>query len=499
MFRTDPDAEEFGVTAVENLFIRNFLPAARGDQVKVYLWCLYQSRRPGTLSGMEEAAAELNMAPNDVAAALRYWERRGLVTLETENPPRYIFHSPRQRQSAGAGFEADPAYTDFAESVYAAFGQRRKVRPSEIAQAWEWVQDLGLTPEAVLMLINHMISVSGPQFTFKKAESAAAAMREGGVITAEDAESYLKNDLSLRKGCEQVIRSLGKRGRMASDAEIEMYRKWRIEWKFDHEAILAATKETVSGEPTMAYLDGILSGLRQRADARTGRQVEETLRSEKDEYALVTEVTGSLRPGVGRAVAVNLYRQWRKTFPHAVLAAAAEECRRAGGGAEEMEQLLSSWEKKGLTDEKSVSEYLDRVHQANRDLRDLFQACGRTGRITRADREWYLGWREKGTELELMKVAAGKALGVTGNKLAYMDSILASWLERGVTDPAEAAEDRAPAGKTGGRKAGGKTVTAQQFTQRTYTDAQLEEGTSPLLAEALKKVLEENPEGENEQ
>ncbi len=476
MFRTDPDAEEFGVTAVENLFIRNFLPSARGDQVKVYLWGLYQSRRESAYATLEDAAEELNMPASDIASALRYWERRGLITIETEDPPRYIFHSPRQRQSAGAGFEADAAYLDFAESVYAAFGSRRKVRPSEISRAWEWVQDMGLSPEAVLMLINHMISVSGPQFSFKKAESAAASMREGGVVSAEDAESYLRNDLDLRKGCEQVIRSLGKRGRMASDAEIEMYRKWRIEWRFDHDAILEATRETVKGEPTMAYLDGILAGLRSRGDARTGEEVQETLRSEKDEFALAGEVTGGLRPHMQRSVAVNLYREWRRTFPHAVLLCAADECRRAGGGVEEMAMLLSSWEEKGMTDEKTVSAYLDRMHEANRDLRRLFSACGRTGRITQGDRAWYLGWRERGAGLELMMTAAQRALGITGNKLTYMDSILGSWLDRGITDPAEAAKDK-PAPAAG---AGGKTVTAQRFTQRTYTESDMDRFNIPI-------------------
>ena len=46
MFDRDPKAEAYGVTNVENLFIRDYLPAATGDQVKVYLWGLYQSGRP---------------------------------------------------------------------------------------------------------------------------------------------------------------------------------------------------------------------------------------------------------------------------------------------------------------------------------------------------------------------------------------------------------------------------------------------------------------------
>ena len=40
MFEQDESMLRFGVTPVENLFIQEYLPAARGDYVKVYLYAL---------------------------------------------------------------------------------------------------------------------------------------------------------------------------------------------------------------------------------------------------------------------------------------------------------------------------------------------------------------------------------------------------------------------------------------------------------------------------
>ena len=46
MFKMDENAARFGVTAVENRFILDYLPAAKGDYIKVYLWGLMRSMWP---------------------------------------------------------------------------------------------------------------------------------------------------------------------------------------------------------------------------------------------------------------------------------------------------------------------------------------------------------------------------------------------------------------------------------------------------------------------
>ena len=179
MFELDADALAYGVTAIENKFLLEYMPAAKGDYVKVYLWGLFKAAHPSPDDSLAEMAQELFLSQAEIEAALRYWERRALVSKLQENPPVYRFYSPLQRQSdTGAPLQVDQDYVAFAESVYAAFADRRKVTPSEIALAWEWVQDVGLKPEVVLMLLMHCAQERGAQFSFKKAEPLAVRMKE---------------------------------------------------------------------------------------------------------------------------------------------------------------------------------------------------------------------------------------------------------------------------------------------------------------------------------
>ena len=51
----------------------------------------------------------------------------------------------------------DEAYEAFAQAVYAAFGDRRKLHGGETVLAYEGREQLKLPAEVVLMLIQHMI------------------------------------------------------------------------------------------------------------------------------------------------------------------------------------------------------------------------------------------------------------------------------------------------------------------------------------------------------
>ena len=80
MFEKDPAALAWGVTPLENKFLLEYLPAAKGDYVKVYLWGLFRAGQSDGDYGPAEMAQDLFLTAPEIEAALRYWERRGLVS-----------------------------------------------------------------------------------------------------------------------------------------------------------------------------------------------------------------------------------------------------------------------------------------------------------------------------------------------------------------------------------------------------------------------------------
>ncbi len=482
MFEKDRDAFSYGVTAVENTFLLEYMPAAKGDYVKVYLWGLMQSARAGEPCGLEETAQALFMTPAEVEAALRYWERRGLVSRMREEPPLYRFYSPLQRAAEGksAAVRADDDYVAFSESVYALFGDRRKVSPSEIAYVWEWVQDIGLSPEAVLMLLTHCIGQRGVQFSFKRAEPLAVRMKEENAVSPEDAENFLRHDQAVHEGVRRVLARMGKR-RAASEDEIALYEKWTGEWGFAPDAVLDACREMTKGDPSFKYLDGILAGVRGRSGARTEEQVRRQLDDEEKSLRLAKEVFGGLAD-LSPETAIRLYRQFAEMYPHPVLMLAADECRRKKGRRiEDLQALLLSWQGRGLKTEEDVRGFLSAYREANLALREIFEACGQPGQPAEGDRALYRKWREWGMDQPLLLHAAEQARAAQGSKTAYLDKVLEAWHEAGIRDISQA-KARPAAKKAGG--GAGKKVSAQMYTQRDYTEEELDAVSGDLIEEA---------------
>ena len=146
MFGFDERYAMFDITPVENQFILEYLPDAKGDYVKVYLYGLMRCYHPEDDMSLERMGRELNMTEDDVAAAFRYWERRGLVRRVSDKPPKWQYINIKQKDLSG-GEARDPEYEAFSDAVYAAFDKVRRLHGSELSKCFEWREDMNLPTE----------------------------------------------------------------------------------------------------------------------------------------------------------------------------------------------------------------------------------------------------------------------------------------------------------------------------------------------------------------
>ena len=477
MFKQDESMLRYGALPVDNLFFQEYLPGAKGAYVKVYLYGLYLSQHPQPDMGLEEMARELDVETTEVEAALRYWERRRLVRRVSDNPPEYVFRGAAQAALSGeADIEADAAYVAFTEDVYALFGDRRKVRPADIALCWEWVQDMGLSQETVLMLLAHMISTRGVQFSFRSAQTEAVRMSEENVRTAEDAEAYFRHSRSVQDGAKAVLREMGKR-RAPSQPEMDLYRKWTDEWGLTREAVIAACTEMSKGDPNFAYLDGILKGIRERSGAgqaiRSEKDLRQRLDTEKDENKAVRDFAHSLGFRTVTPMIRRVYARLCGKYDPRIVQLAADETYRAGGDLEKTELTLERLHNQGVATLEAAQAYFEEAHRLNAALQPILEACGQRGIVTVGDRALYRKWKEDGFSDDMLLIAARQARSAA-KKLPYIDGIVTAWKKAGVATPEQAAAFTAPQAE------GGRRVSAQQYTQRRYTEAELENRTDDL-------------------
>ena len=491
LFEFDEQYPLFDATPVENLFVQEYLPAAKGDYVKVYLYGLMHTYHPTAGMNLAVMGRALGLSEEDVLSAYRYWERKGLVQRMADNPPAFRYMNAKQLLFMRQCPAEDKQYTQFADALYAAFGEDRQLHGQETSLAYEWVEDLKLPPEVVLMLVQHLISTRGKHFSFKAAQKLAVQLAEERVHTIEDAEIVLSRSKAVLEGTRKILRRLGKRHQPSED-EMALYRKWTLEWRYDHDAVEAACRETTKGDPTMAYLDGILNGLRRRGEKTpsTARQVESQLQKEQEEAAPLKELFHALGLS-GLTVnegTLSVYRQMRSLAGHEVILLAAREAARAGGRLDDLLRLLTTWHDKGLVTVRQVEEYIAAFYESNRLLAQLFEQCGKSEKPAASDRALLQKWqKEWGFSIDMLLLAASYSQNAE-KKMPYMDAMLKAWREQGIAAPeaAQSARERfekAPAAAAAPQRKG-KVVTEQLYTQRKYDEIDLNKWAASMIEEA---------------
>ena len=78
--------------AVSHTFLNEYMPAANGEFVKVYLCILQAFQQEDNVFSTDILADRLSCTEGDVLRALHYWQAQGLLALTTSHGPVSYTH-----------------------------------------------------------------------------------------------------------------------------------------------------------------------------------------------------------------------------------------------------------------------------------------------------------------------------------------------------------------------------------------------------------------------
>ncbi len=472
-FAFDERYAMFDITPVENQFILEYLPGAKGDYVKVYLFgllCCYHPRKEMDVTRMSR---ELGMAEDTILAAFRYWERRGIVRRIGDNPPEWQYVNIKQKNMGGEP-ELDREYIRFSRDIETSFEDERDFHGSEIAACYEWKEEMGLSTEVIILLLKFMARTRGKNFRIKDAEKTAILLSEEKAYTTEEAEQVLGRDEAILSGFRKVLRKLGMRFN-PSDANLRLYRKWREEWHFTQEAIEDACDRTGTSTPSLALVDSILEQVYRNSSGteQLGRTDLEAAEEKRKNLKEVMKEIGQY--GAATPAQQKLYAEMTDLYPQNIIILAARECAAKQKHFDSVLKLLESWKERGFEDEKQILEHIEAFHEKEEFIKTLRQKwAGRETDIGQKTLQMLEKWENgMGFSREMISLAAEEAYEAK-KPISYMDKLLQSWAEKGIkTAEAAKKEQKAHEEQSGSlRKNPAKNVAAQQYAQRDYEDEQ---------------------------
>lgn len=264
-------------TLVANEFVDNYMAAANGEYVKVYLYLLRHQQETVDIGRIADA---LDHTESDVKRALAYWEKLGVLQAKAERGTVVIQNEGSENQDPPAEASAEeekaavqtacgrPHYSqdqvnslaedgDFTQLLYIAQKYMNKVFTARECEVFAYLYDgLHMTAELLEYLVEYC--VQNGHRSIRYIETVGLNWQERGLNTVEEARAYASG---FTRDSFAVMRCFGLTDRKPGDGEKKMIEKWFSQYGFTRELVLEACNRTMEAthSPSFRYADKILA------------------------------------------------------------------------------------------------------------------------------------------------------------------------------------------------------------------------------------------------
>lgn len=260
----------FSYTELPDVFFTEYLSAASGNFIKVYLYMLFLSKYEKDIK-LNDMSKKLALPLNVIQDAIKYWEETGIITKKGTG---YIvnniqeielnkLYSPKITVSKEAvqNMEKDKSRSNAIETINASFFQGI-MSPSWYSDIDLWFKKYNFDEEVMIALFRYCFEKSALHRNYVKA--VADAWYSNNIKTFSDLEAYDENNEKIKKIKKNISKKLGL-NRPLTQYEEAYIEKWLNEYKYNIDVIEIALKKTTSkSNPNFDYLDKMISDWHER-------------------------------------------------------------------------------------------------------------------------------------------------------------------------------------------------------------------------------------------
>lgn len=249
------------ITIISNTFIDQYMPAANGSYVKVYLYLLRCLTGTSQELDISYIADQLEDTEKDILRAIGYWEKTGLISTKRNSKgsiTEIMLNTPVPQQTAKiplieeeANLIAKPIYSTMQIKELTSNEQLKwsmniievylehPLRSADVQLILYLYESVGFSAELIMYLYEYCLSKGKKSVSY--IEKVALSWAEKGFDTVEKAEAstiqYNNNYNTIAKafGLAQPLRTIEK----------QFIDNWINTYKFDLEIIIEACNRTI--------------------------------------------------------------------------------------------------------------------------------------------------------------------------------------------------------------------------------------------------------------
>lgn len=282
-FKLQQEKIDFGNTSIENIFINDFMPVAKGDFVKVYLLGFKYAMDGEINFSNETISKNMGISLEEVNEAWNYWKNQGIVNINSDNqnnpeiefinlkqfyveniyrylPKESKLHNERQETKTDFDMliEANKSQPikDMFREIELTLG--RLITPNEKRNILDWIANYSATPEIITETFKYSVEKKNIK-SMKYVETLLAAWFDNNIHDKEALTKYLDDKRKNFNYYSTVKKHLGFDGRQLTLSEKKIIDVWVDQWGFSMEMIIHALSfSSKTSNPNLNYFNTIL-------------------------------------------------------------------------------------------------------------------------------------------------------------------------------------------------------------------------------------------------
>lgn len=437
-------------TAVDNLFINEFLPYAPSDCVKVYLYGLYVcGDSNSTHNTIEQFSRALNMSMEDIESSFLFWQDQGLVKI-LETIPKEIVYLPVKNALAKPLKLKEDKYLTFNTQIQEII-KGRMISPNEYFEYYATMESLHIEQEAMLMIAKYCVDFKGQNVNYPYILAVAKSWANDGYKTAKSINDKLMEYQNQDENMSILMQNL-KINHTPTIEERDLFDKWQA-MGFDLSCINFVAKMMKKAKKNNVFdiLDNKFLKYYEMHLFSTSEidayEIDKTnmLNLAKDVCKNIGVYYENLEP-----VVENYIANWKNMgYDDETIICISNYCFKSSiRTLEYMDVQLKKFFKLGITSVSALNEYMNEVLDNEEKIKEILKKLSLSRNVNSFDRECFKIWTQNwNMSDELISYACELAHG-KGQPIQYVNRILSLWHEATITTIEQAKEFKAPTKET---------------------------------------------------
>lgn len=421
-------------TAVDNIFINNYLPFADDKFVKVYLYGLYKCQDSNSKDNtLEHFASELHMSTEDIEKAFSYWQEQGLIQILNVIPfeVRYL---PISDVLTNTKKYNEKKYSNFNAQAQEILSGRM-ITPNEYREYYDIVERLHMEKEALLMTINYCVKTKGNNVGYNYITTVAKNWISQGLTEAKQVEEKIIEMETLNSDMEGLVKTINLKRAFTLD-EYELFKKWAVSLGFDFEVITSVAKKHKNKQGIFQAIDRQLEKyFAQKLFTIDEIELYENEKSSAIEIARkITKNLGLYYENIEPVVDNYVFAWLNLGFTSDMLEQISNYCFKSNVRTlEGMNKVLIKFQKLGILTEQSLAQYFNEVLSVDKQIKSLLENIGLSRNVNQFDRDKFKVWTEIWKlPQDIIDYACTLAIG-KDQPMQYLSSILSSFHDKNIT------------------------------------------------------------------